>query len=104
MVFSVEPNYYAKGQQSGGFVLIGENLDTIPSDAIGVYSDNNNIPLQHRYDREPYRVFKIIEQTQNKLTLHPKETTTLLGSVYLGGIVSLDGKTVYWENNTRPLP
>ena len=103
-MFSVEPNYYAIGQENGDFVVIGDNLNTIPSDSIGVYAANNNFPLQHRYDRQPFGEFEIVEQTQYKLTLRPKEETILKGAVYLGGIVSLDGEIVYWVNNTKPLP
>lgn len=83
---------------------MGLGLNTIPADAIGIHSGNNDNPLQYRYDREPYRVYTITEQSAESLTLVPQEVVTLGADVYLSAIVSPDGEIVYWQNDTRPLP
>lgn len=105
MVSSVSPDYYARGGQTGDFVVEGSGLLSIPSGAIAVYSTNNDAPLEHRYDREPFRVFRIAERTDTHIVFSPEEVLVGLSSnVYLGAIMSYDGETIYWENDTRPLP
>ena len=104
MVNTIEPTYYAQGQETGSFVLIGNNLDKIPAGAIGVYASRNNQPMQHRYDREDYHIWNITEQAPERLVLTPKVVYQLSNNIYLGGILSYDGETIYWQNDTSPLP
>lgn len=104
MVLEISPNYYAQGVRTADFVLTGENFDEIPANALGVYSSDNDDPLQHRYDREANRVFRIAEQSETSLTLTPQASSIPSVPVYLGAIVSQDGATVYWINNSKPLP
>ena len=76
----------------------------LPDNAIGVYSSDNDNPLQHRYDRESYRVFDITSRSDTNLVLTAREATTVIAAVYLGAIVSPNGNVVYWTNNSKPLP
>lgn len=76
----------------------------IPSNAVAIISENNNNPMANRYTTNQKYVFPVsiidsrtaIVEYQNALHFdHP---------IYIGGIVSEDRETIYWENNTRPLP
>lgn len=103
-MFDVSPNYYAKNTQPSEFILKGLNFDLIPDNAIGIYSRNNNDPLQYIQEEEDIRLYTIIEKSDTSLTLHHKTTSDVSVNVYLGGIVSPDRTIVYWVNNTKPLP
>ena len=82
----------------------GINLDMIPDDAVGIYSPSNDNPLQYRFSLEDYRSYSIEEKSNTRLVLRHNSPTSVSTFVYIGGIVSPDGNTVYWVNNTRPLP
>ena len=76
----------------------------IPADAIGIYSHDNDNPLEFQHDEAAYRLFSIVEQSESTLRLRPQTVSTIHTPVYLGGIVSQDRETIYWVNTSRPLP
>lgn len=84
--------------------MTGHGFLNIPEDALGIFASDNNNPLQYIDTDVNEWLFElsIIDDTQLTATcIHPNIHT---GSNYLGAIVSADRQTVYWINNTNPLP
>lgn len=84
-----------------GFVLEGHNFDMIPGDAFGLYATNNGNPLQNRRDNYGY---VITEKTATHMVLASTAASSAHPANFLGGIVSSDRETIYWTNETNPLP
>ena len=98
------PTYYAEGERPSTFVLQGRGFDNIPNDAVGVYSDNNDDPLQNKDTTVAYRLFDVIEKSSTLMVMGHQVSTTVASPVYLGAILSSDRQTVYWINESKPLP
>lgn len=104
MVAEINPNYYAGGVLNTGFNLMGSDFDVIPSDAVGLYARYNDNPLEFRYSLSPSLLYSITEKTNEAMSLESNNSETTHGKNYLGAIVSNDRSTIYWVNNTKPLP
>lgn len=104
MVFDIRPTYYAAGRYRADITLNGFNFGLIPSDAIGILSDDNDRPLMHRNTQRPSEMVDISQIGAYRMTLTQAEEHTHANRMYLGAILSADRQTVYWENTTRPLP
>lgn len=85
-------------------MLNGVNFDLIPSNAVGIVASDNNNPLQNRDAESGDRLYSIVEKTSNTMRMVLRATSSHVLNVYLGAIVSSDRETVYWVNNTKPLP
>ena len=97
MVTSVTPDRYASGEFERTYVVRGENLDLIPEEAVGIYTDEEANPLKFRYQAtNPTYMFEQISREPNEIVL--QQGSVQHGYVnYLGGIVSRDGSVVYWQ-------
>lgn len=104
MVYDIRPTYYAVGRYKADFMLGGFNFELIPSDAIGVLSDDNDRPLMNRNTQRPSVMASINQIGTYLMTLTQAEEHAHTNRMYLGAILSADRQTVYWENTTRPLP
>lgn len=49
-------------------------------------------------------IFDIVEKTDNNMLVEQRQGDALGAATYLGCIVSADRQTVYWVNETQPLP
>ena len=100
-MFSIEPSYYAVAQGSN-VTLRGVNFDELPDDAIGLISYRNDNPLQG-LNLSGYQV-PITDKTAESLVVEvaPHSSSNVYG--YVGAIVSSDLQTIYWRNDTKPLP
>lgn len=99
----ITPTYYAAGTYILRFVLKGANFNTIPDDAVAVPAVKNDEPLEYRDTIVAANVMTIESRSANEIVF----TTAVAvqhGQTYLGGILSSDRQTVYWVNNTKPLP
>lgn len=76
----------------------------IPNDALGILSNGNTAPLYFRNTTQRSLLFEITEKSDDTLVLTAMEQSTAGGAVYLGCVVSSDRQTIYWVNETRPLP
>lgn len=88
----------------GTVVLEGLGFGHLPVDAVGIYSADNNDPLHNQYATEVYRTFRITERTDTMMVLVANQSFVVRDPVYLSAILSSDRETVYWVNNTKPLP
>lgn len=104
MVFEVSPNYYASSAEEHGYVLRGLNFNQIPSDAIGILSTENDEPLRHINTVINPFMYRIIDKGETTMRLEQSEAEAIGAPTYLACIVSSDRQTVYWVNQTRPLP
>ena len=86
------------------FELTGRGFSGIPDDAVGVWSDDNGNPLVYRDSNLPYNRSVIVAKDDRQITLQYTETHQASVPRDLGAIVSADRQTVYWVNETRPLP
>ena len=84
--------------------LRGLGFVHIPQDAIGVYSANNESPLETRYSTNARNLGNVSIVDNNTMSVIMKAPHEYGTSHYLGGIVSKDRETVYWVNETAPLP
>ena len=86
------------------FEVTGHNLDLIPPDAVCVVSQHNETPLENRGVTSYWAFAPIIEQSEGRLVFDNERTAEYDGPHYLGAILSADRQTIYWVNETQPLP
>lgn len=103
-MYEITPTYYAGSQTTGDFILHGKGFLHIPDSAVGVVAISNGRPLQFRRTIQDFMLYRISNLTDTDLTLSPIVSTTFEGPVYIGGILSSDRETLYWLNDTEPLP
>ena len=103
MVTESTPTHYARLERVDTYVLRGEGFDAIPSDAIGVWSLDNDNPLAQRGTSNVEGIFDIVSKTDTEMTLAVRSPNPHNSPSYLGAILSPDRETIYWMNNTRPL-
>lgn len=84
--------------------MIGSGLLSIPSDAIGLYANSNDEPLAFRFSDLVDDLYRITIRTDNMIRFSAVSPSTVHYDNYLGAIVSNDRQTVFWTNNSRPLP
>ena len=101
---NIRPTYYADGRYKAEFMLRGCNFGLIPSDAIGVLSNDNDRPLMNRNTQRASDMVSVGQIGGYRMLLQQAEEHTHANRMYLGAILSADRQTVYWENTTRPLP
>lgn len=65
---------------------------------------SNTNPLQYRNSVQPYQVFDIVEKTDTYLKVKQRSVAQHSSNNYLGGLLSNDRETIYWTNETNPLP
>lgn len=105
VVTRVTPSYYAPGVQEYDFELEGYDLDLIPQDAVGIISTSNDDPMIYRYSQSLLYAHPVSGVTSTKVFVgDPLQSHNLNVPAYLGAIVSNDRNTVYWVNETQPLP
>lgn len=104
MVHEISPSYYAADETQNGYILKGENFDMIPADAVGVMSRLNDEPLENLNSSVRAFLYRIDASTKKEMTLVQESEQALSANTYLGAIVSNDRQTVYWVNETKPLP
>lgn len=104
MVNSISPYYYAAGVEKSDYYLSGLNFDAIPLDAVGLISVDNLNPLMNIHSMADENMYRIAGLTSTSMHLVAVQSGALDESNYLGAIVSPDGHTIYWMNNSKPLP
>ena len=100
----VSPTYYAAGATPLEFNVDGTGFGLIPDDAIGIKAYSNDNPLQFKDQTNTQYLYDIVGRTSRRMVLVMESPTVSGVSCYLGAIVSNDRQTVYWVNETRPLP
>lgn len=103
-VESIEPPFYAAGSGTYSFRFVGRGFDNIPNDAIFVISNQNENPLVFIERIEDGFWGNLTNKTNFEMTLESNAPLTHSTSIYVGGIVSADRQTIYWVNDSRPLP
>ena len=81
------------------FDVEGSWLTNLPDDARGWFSASNDTPMMGIQNGWSIR---LVEKSFNHAKFEVNER--FQRKVYLGCITSADGETVYWVNNTQPLP
>lgn len=104
MVRDITPTYYAAGQVKGDFSLSGLNFTMIPVDAVGILSGLNDNPAAQRDSTSKSWIASVNVLSDSYMEVNQDIARTHSTPVYLGMIVSNDRETVYWVNNSRPLP
>lgn len=84
--------------------MIGNHFSLLPIDAIGILAVDNDNPLGYRESTSESFLFDISEISDEMLTLNARQEGGHAFASYLGGIVSADRQTVYWVNDSKPLP
>lgn len=103
VVDSVDPVYYAYGRFAYRFTLYGSGFVGLPSNAVAIPMADNDNPLQYRNTVVPAFVMTIENVTPNSVTFSSLAEGDH-GRSSIGAILSNDRETVYWVNNSRPLP
>ena len=104
MVLNVSPTYYAANVSALGFDLFGRYFNVLPNDAVGVIATNNDNPIEHIESSVDIFFFKIEKISDLRLRLYQDNVHSFTNAVYVGAIVSADRQTIYWQNDTKPLP
>lgn len=100
---NVSPLYYASGERTGDYILVGSNFDLIPDSAVGLLAINNDLPLEFIDKTTDNFLFSVFEKTENRIVLRPNVSVTHSSDSFIGAIVSNDRRTVYWVNDSKPL-
>ena len=80
------------------------HFDLIPNDAVGLFAFQNAVPLTYKDTSNPALMYEIVSKTDSEMVLRCLSPNTGHGNNYLGGIVSADRQTIFWVNDTNPLP
>lgn len=104
MVDAITPTYYAGTDVTKSYDLTGLHFDGIPNDAVGIYANNNEKPLEFINSDLGYHLFTILEKTNTSMRLLSNYQVAHNAQNYLGAIVSANRQTIYWVNDTKPLP
>lgn len=100
----ISPNYYAEFERVTQYELTGDRFDMLPDDAIGILSTENDNPLSARYNQNARNIFDITARTNETMTLKVRNEESHNEANYLGVILSADRETIYWINESKPLP
>lgn len=84
--------------------MIGNHFLLLPINAIGILAVDNDDPLGYRESTSESYLFDISEISDDLLTLTARQVGGHAFASYLGAIVSADRQTVYWVNDSKPLP
>lgn len=76
----------------------------LPVDAVGIFAAANDAPLQFLNATTDPFLYEINRLSDSEVVAVCKSPTGGHGANYLGAIVSADRATVYWVNETEPLP
>lgn len=85
-------------------MLKGHGFENIPTHALGIVSTRNTEPLINIRSTSAAEIIPIKTKTPTEITLGQESVHTHGSSTYLGAIVSQDRETIYWVNDTAPLP
>lgn len=75
----------------------------MPVDVLGLMATNNDAPLANLNDDRALMKASVTVVSDIEVILN-NGTHTFSADNYLGCIVSADRQTIYWVNETRPLP
>lgn len=76
----------------------------IPDDAVGIAAGSNTEPTRSINTTYAGNLYQIVERDRNSIRLVQIDHSAHGSNTYLGCIVSADRQTIYWVNDTRPLP
>lgn len=82
----------------------GHNFDLIPDTSIATLSSLNYNPGMYRDSDVASAIADIITKDNTVIVFKVREVVSHSTPRYLGMIVSADRGTVYWVNETNPLP
>lgn len=85
-------------------ILRGRGFSEIPDDAIGIGSNSNSDPLRFKDAVVETNLMRITEKNDIELKFTQDAPHGHNNPTYIGAIVSADRQTIYWVNNTQPLP
>lgn len=104
MVESLTPNYYAAGERSDVLIVRGYGFGQL-RDAIAVTAYHNYNPLQYLNSDDPRMLydFYYVSPTEARL-VSQSGVTSHSDPYFIGAFVSRDRQTVYWVNESNPLP
>lgn len=84
--------------------LRGENFDLLPEGCIAMTSYLNSNPLVNRYETGARHRLAVNVVNKNEIQLTQSNEYYHSIQTYVGAIMSADRETVYWVNETAPLP
>lgn len=85
-------------------VLQGRGFSEIPVDAIGIGAVSNDNPLQYVETTSRTVLMQVAEKNEFMIRMTQDAVHVHNTPVYIGALVSADRQTVYWVNESRPLP
>lgn len=103
MVSEVLPAYYAAGEYTYEFEILGRGFDSLPNDIVGVPMVSNDNPLQFRNATSGVSMMTIAERSNNRLVMRAA-TPYNHEAASIGALLSNDRTIVYWVNDTNPIP
>lgn len=104
MVREFSPTNYAPGTFAFEFELLGNGFNLLPDDVVGVPMSDNGNPSYYRYDNSAVNVMNVIERSNNRIVMRAAESSPHGRITSIGMLLSNDRSTVYWINDTRPIP
>lgn len=85
------------------FEVYGD-LGIIPNDAVAIMSDDNTNPTVYIGTQNVNIILPIVDRSYGRIRFAGDVAITHGSPWYLGIIVSADRQTIYWTNNTQPMP
>lgn len=103
MVSEILPTYYAAGEYTYEFEIIGRGFDSLPNDMVGVPMTSNENPLQFRNAASRESMMTIAERSNTRLVMKAAAPYNHVAAS-IGALLSNDRTIVYWVNDTNPIP
>lgn len=86
------------------FDVVGGGFDQIPQDAIAILADRNTAPTEYKDSTLSAWSANLTIISPFEMEVTQAQAHTHSANFYLGAIVSADRQTIYWVNETQPLP
>ena len=99
----INPTYYAEGKKSRTYKLKGSGFRSLPEGTLGIMATNNDAPLENLNNERALMKASVTVVSDIEAIVRNGQHT-FEDDNYLGCIVSADRQTIYWVNETRPLP
>lgn len=100
----ITPTYYAAGVANPEYTIEGLGFGLIPEDAVGIAAGSNDDPTRSINTTYAGNLYEITDRGAGTMRLTQIDHNAHGSDTYLGCIVSADRQTIFWINNTRPLP
>lgn len=94
---TVSPTHYAQYRDRFVFTVLGEHLDSLPLDIVGIVAHEGADPLSNLDTTNGRFICDPISRSDGEIVFEARSKNTTDASYCLGCIASGNRKSVYWQ-------